>query len=437
MRGLILGSSIFWVPAVLFLGWPSGGFSESDSPREYSEDQEYIYQQGRKTIKEQEQGQQQQGQQQEQGKKGKSAKDKKDKKNKTDRKKQDKKQNREGEDQEKRESMFFPPWPTLSFDWGLSPIVGFGMRRGSTNVTATAGAATSTVTADTVTTTSEAGLGLSLNGIPVIPGNPGLYLAAKGALAYGSEYSKIESPLVSSELRSNFTRSWLGGDFIGLFSWYRHTLGAASGRIEYNGDRKDILQSFNILNDFGVLVLPFLSTHLTANYLTAYEKKMSRPYFTQNDLWLHADMRFNFMDFHLDLGPGTTLIGLYEEQGDAWKRTASGSVNYFRSLFGLHLIWKLYANASMKYVYDAFSEMTSSYTDRRLPADNVSNPENLLSMPEDSVEYNFFIGARKLIGPVGFGWQRQILIFNLNEKNGTKKETREDDGYTVTIDISF
>lgn len=336
-----------------------------------------------------------------------------------------KKNGKQSQEKAKLRISWFPSWPTPSFDWGLNPIVGFGAR------------ADSTESIETTTVVSELGLQLDLRGVPLVVGNPGLYLNPSTAYATGNMYSIVKSGDETHEVNSNFDRDWIRANFLIYWKFYRHILGITRGKIAFSGDVDRQTQSLNILNDMGVRILSFISSHLTLNYLTVYDEDLSKPRFAENDHWFHINIGFNVLDSFLNFGPGYSETDVYGQSGDDWRKTNSGTTKYFLALGGMDFFWKFKLNARAKYVFDAIGQFDGTIAKTDLPTHNVSEPASLATLPADSLEYDVFIGAKQIIGGLGFGWKYYVLMLNYQEQGDKERETLTDQGYTITYSLTF
>ena len=321
---------------------------------------------------------------------------------------------------DKIKSAMFPNWGTPEFSWYLDPIIGLRFTK-NTNDTGT-----------TDTVTSEIGAAIGLNGVPVIPLNPGLFLSPSVGKAWGSVDSKFGGETTSVK----YQRTFGALQFTVPIYWYRHTLKISRGVKEYSVDTFSKLQSFSVMNDFAVLFVPWISGHLTHTYLKAFQNKFSEPALLENDYWLHGRFATSILSFYIDLGPGFTVTKEYSLADGTHQEVANGQIDYFKFLTGLHLFWKFGMTGQAKYIYKTTDNNLGQYASQLLPDEGLNKPREQ-SMPEDSLAASLFLGARNIIAGLGFGWQYNLQILNMSEKDGKKKETTKDQGYTFTYDVSY
>ena len=142
-------------------------------------------------------------------------------------------------------------------------------------------------------------------------------------------------------------------------------------------------------------------------------------------------MFFNFMSFHLNAGPGFELVDEYGED-EAGHRISHGAgrSDYLRADAGLRLVWKLGAAGSWRYVYGASTDELGLYPGFKLPDQSLEDTSRA-PVPEDTLTSSVFIGLSDLFGGLGIGWRQNNLVYNLNEKNGKKRESFVAQGFGV------
>ncbi|NQU65827.1 MAG: hypothetical protein HQ517_16325, partial [SAR324 cluster bacterium] len=146
---------------------------------------------------------------------------------------------------------------------------------------------------------------------------------------------------------------------------------------------------------------------------------------------------FDVLNSHLNFGPGYTDVNLFGQSGNDWLKTNSGKTEYFLAIGGMDFFWKFKLDARAKYVFDSIGQFDGTVAKTDLPTDNISDPGSLATLPNDSLEYDFFIGAKQIFGGLGFGWKYYVLILNYQEQGDKKRETLTDQGYSVTYSLSF
>ena len=334
---------------------------------------------------------------------------------------------------EKVASMFFPDWSPPAFDWFIMPIIGFQYQENDSEI------------GRVHSTTFEGGLGAGLLGIPIVPGNPGLFFAPSASASLGNITSVTTLKGQTDEKSSSqkYQRITGGVDLYGYVRFYRHVLGVSRGRKVFDDEEKTAIQSLTVKNDFGFLVLPWFSSHYTHRYLKAFGHQFSEPFFIENDNWLHGRLFTDILSFYIDAGPGFTLIDEYVMVLDQAgvepprnEKTGKGRTDYVLGVSGLHLFWKLGMSARAKYVFKATEEELGSYANTRLPEDSLNTP-NHIAMPEDSLSASVFLGASPLFFGVGLGWQYNLQILNYSEKNGKKRDTTSSQGLGASFEMAL
>lgn len=331
---------------------------------------------------------------------------------------------------EEKESWFFPPWGAPQFDWIIHPAAGFKAENDKTT------------TFERQSASTELGLRFAMNGVPIVSGNPGFYLKPQVGYAAGTYNTKLK-PVGGSEVKSNgnFTRYFYGTDTVLLLKSFKNTFGVTAGTLKYSGDRTDTFHSLNFLEDVGILILPNLSTHLTLDYITAYENRFSKPTIQERDHWLHLKVFFDYFNINFDMGPGFSTVDLWATDASGNRsKIGDGTTNYFLTLFNMDLYWKLGLSARINYVYDApnFNAAASSLVaESRLPTQSLNDPQAISTLPDDSLDSQFFIGARNLYAGLGVGYNYHVLQLNYSEKGGRKRQTYRDQGISVTYDVAF
>jgi hypothetical protein len=319
-------------------------------------------------------------------------------------------------------SGLFLDWPTSDFDWFAGPVFGFKY---------------SDVSADnqprTKTMAVEGGLAGGLTGIPVVPGNPGFQVAPDVGMARGYVETKATFPDDSTVTeKDHYTRQWAGIGFTTYVHWFRYRLDLRTAKLTFARDRGDSLHSQKMGNDFGVLILPWLSEHYTLNLTKAYTSENDELFLSDADHWLHTRMFFDFMSFVLDLGPGFTQTTEYGGGDDAGR----GHTDYFLARFGLNPFWKLVADGQAKYVYNSSDERLGIYADTRLPEDELNEPSTL-AMPEDSFMGTLFLGVKDIFFGIGAGWRQNVQVLNVSRKGGAEKQTKRDQGFGLYYEVRF
>ncbi len=315
-----------------------------------------------------------------------------------------------------------PDWPTSSFDWFAGPVFGFKY---------------SDVSADnqprTRTTTVEGGLTAGLSGIPIVPGNPGLQFAPDAGMAFGFAQSTLKfSDDSTQKLMSHYRRQWIGLGFTTYVHWFRYRLDLRTGKLMPRENPEDGIVTQKMGNDFGVLILPWLSQHYTLNITKGLTADTDYVFLEDYDHWLHTRMFFDFISFVLDFGPGITDTTEKFEGIDG----ASGHTDYFLIKLALNPFWKLVADGQAKYVYNSSDERLGTFANTRLPEEELNEPTTL-ALPEDSFMGTLFLGVKDIVFGIGAGWRQNVQVLNVSRKNGAEKETKRDQGVGLYYEVRF
>lgn len=327
----------------------------------------------------------------------------------------------------KQRSAFFPNWQPSEFSWHLGPVVGAKYFSYEDDKT---GQKTSGVE-------TEFGGQLLFEGIGLVSGNPGVYLEPHLGLSWGQISSETKTVDRNEESESvSYQRSWAGVDTIFLWKFYRHVLGISGGKKTFSDDAYRDVQSGELRNDFGVLILPWISQHYTNAIRRLAEDSFDDPFLSEVDHWLHTRFFTRFFSAYFDLGPGVTYSKEYaKDPEDNYQQIASGRTDYVLALVGLRPFWKLSMSGNAKYVYHSEEEL-GFYARTKLPGQGV-NDAPVTTMPEDSLTISSFIGINNLFSGFGIGWWYINQTLNLSEKNGKTREKTEDNGFGITFQRLF
>lgn len=322
--------------------------------------------------------------------------------------------------QESYSELLFPDWPGERFKLEIFPLMGFRSR-------------VSHIAEQRVdTVSSEFGLGTRLRGLPIWGSNPGIRMQPYGLYTWGHRSERQDGPLAKYSESSAYNRQWLGLQTRYYHSAFRYTLDVSQGGIFYDRAFSDV-KGFQIGHDFGLLILPWLSSHYTVRDITIFESKKSEPTIQEWDHWLHVRWFWSFLDFYIDAGPGLSHLTLHELGPDGDRRKlGSGQTSYFRSLASMHFFWKLGAHASIKYILAAAEEVADGVVYDQLPNQTLNEPTLLNTLPAGSQESIFFVGLRDLFAGFGLGWQYRILV--LNYQDDRQREEYRDQGWVLAYE---
>lgn len=317
-----------------------------------------------------------------------------------------------------------PDWHADTFDWKIGPILGARARS-----TEYGGVKYETLS-------SEIGLGARISGIPIIPGNPGVTLEPYANYTWGSRSVKAKNEALNETDNTGFQRQWYG--LLGrlYFQYFRYSLDVGQGRINYDDNLFTDLKANRFQNDFGILVLPFLSTHYTLTSYSVTEDQESKPSIQELDHWLHTRLAFTLARFSLDFGPGRS-ISEYSGRVNAnspMQKIATVNTTYLKALTSMNIIWKLGLSGSAKYILSAKQVDGLTNSIDQLPNENLAENKSLGNLPKGSLEASIFLGLRQLVS--GFGVGYQIYYLELDHGNAAKQISR-DQGVVVTYDAGL
>jgi hypothetical protein len=316
----------------------------------------------------------------------------------------------------------FPDWSVEPFDWFASPVIGFQLNTLDND--------SGTVR----TTTLEGGLMAGLEGISVMPGNPGLTWGVGAGAAWGYATSVLSDSGDDRKSSLHYQRKWGGISATYYYKFFRYKLGLSKGRLNFSEFPDDLVQSFKVNNDFGFLIKNWISAHYTLNYLKAYKDKFDSPFLLETDNWVHTRFFTDVMDFVFDVGPGFTQTTAYDIEGES--EIAKGTTNYFLIKTQMTLFWKVVGVGLGKYAYESSEKFLGTYATTRLPEDQLNEPSTL-SIPEDSFQGSFFLGIKDIMFGVGAGWRYNIRVLNASGKNDTERETTKDQGFGLYYEVRF
>ncbi len=324
----------------------------------------------------------------------------------------------EGEGGERESSTLLPDWHPEHFDLIAGPILG-----GRSLSTEANGEKLDTIS-------SEIGLSLRLKGIPIIPGNPGISLDPYGSYTWGNRTEKARGDALNETDSSGFHRYWYGLGVHVLYHAFAYTLDVGHGQILFDDKKFIDLTATRISHDFGLLLLPFLSTHYTLTSYDLTEQDESSPSIEELDHWIHEKMFFSMINFNLDLGPGFTHTK-YSGRADAtapFQKIADVNTTYLKALLGFRVFWKLGISGSWKYILSADKVDADLGNIEQLPNQSLNENRTLANLPKGSTEATVFIGLHRLFGGLGIGWQLYYLEV---DRDSEGKQISRDQGIVV------
>ena len=317
------------------------------------------------------------------------------------------------------EYVWLPDWPTPPFGWSVSPVAAFKY-----------GLEESPLGGRMQVSTAEGGVSGSINYIPIVTGQPGWWVSPFAGTGFG--YVKVTGDDVSDLY--HYQRSWIGFQNRVMFGPLKYDLAITRGRLDYPEKRDWLTQDFGIGNDFGVLLLDWLSAHYTLNYHRSFHNQFDLPFLSEYDNWVHARSKFKVMDLVVDIGPGLTLSKAWEP--DSEDLITEGITRYVKSTVDFDLWWGLGGTGMAKYAFDSSQSRLGKYDRRRLPMEEL-NQSPTVTMPEDSFQGSLFLGFKEIIFGIGFGWRYNIEVYSFGGRHDRERETTTDQGFGFYKEVRF
>ena len=317
----------------------------------------------------------------------------------------------------------FPDWPVQSFDYFISPIVGFAAEKKSIP----GGSLSSAV--------YEGGLGLALVGVPIQPTNPGLTIDILGGKVWGG-VKNVSSSSTKKDGKMDFDgtgyqRSYGAIYFTGYYKALKLRLGLKRGQIDYSSQLWNVNnnQSFGVENDIGILVLSWLSGHYTLSMDRVWLSSFSDPLLVEYDHWLHAKIASSALKSSFDFGPGFSTSREVQNSGVS---ALTQSVSYAKAQLTSNPFWKFSVAASAKYILSKSGEL--ELTGLRLPEEGLYDPKEK-GLPADSLSANWFVGFQRLLGGMGIGYQVNLTMTQMSDS--ALKTTTRTSGWVVNYTMGL
>lgn len=321
-----------------------------------------------------------------------------------------------------QEKQYFPEWPLLRRTWGLSPQIGFVSREEKRE------------NFSRRITIAEGGLQLSLRDYTILSNNsPGLIWRPLIGFNFGATSQKLNTAGSSQTLNSRFSRSYVGAEFNYFYRYLRYRVQIRTGQISYDDNELANIRETAVLNDLGLRITQYLSTHLL--YETSHIDSDNSNLSVHN-LWLYAKYRLEALDMDWAFGPGLTFtdeLNIFDEEG---LRTVDIDTQYLLSTLNWNILWRFGFNAGARYVFGSTAPTGSLPLDlgqRPLAAPAVYRDD--IGAAEDSLGVEAFIGIRRLFGSFGVGYQWQRFYDNYSDDD--ERRERSSQGFTVLYQQSY
>lgn len=318
------------------------------------------------------------------------------------------------------EYVWLPDWPAPPLGWSVAPVAAFkygledSPRGGRMQVS-----------------TAEGGVMGSINYIPVVAGQPGWWVSPFAGTGFG--YVKVTGTDVSDLY--HYQRTWIGFQNRVMFGPLKYDLAITRGRLDYPEKRDWLTQDFGVGNDFGVLLLDWLSAHYTLNYHRSFHNQFDLPFLSEYDNWVHARSKFKIMDLVVDVGPGLTKSKAWEQ--DSENLVGEGITRYVKSTVNFDLWWGLGGTGLAKYAFDSSeNRLVGVFDRRRLPMEEL-NQSPTVTMPEDSFQGSLFLGFKEIIFGIGFGWRYNIEVISFGGRHDRERETTTAQGFGFYKEVRF
>ncbi len=316
-------------------------------------------------------------------------------------------------------SVFFPNWPAPGFGVGLRPVLGYSLTK--INLAGSALALSE----------FEIGGEVGLHGIPLKSGNPGLYIAPKIGYAFGAIDARTPQITLISE---TYNRAWIGNEFIFSLNWFKYSLGLGYAKIFPKGLIKTI-QSYQIQQDFGILILPYLSQHLTLTQGRTFGENTDNWSEIPFDIWLHTRFFTSVLDFSFDIGPGVTTTKERKINSNNKFDISETSVTYLKALTSFHVFWKLGMSGGMRYgLQDSGQKIESDVLFNRTPLNDLNSaPEG--TFKKDHLQANLFVGLSNVYAGLGIGWIYTYSLTHALELSGEKRHKDSRQGFGINYEL--
>ena len=253
-----------------------------------------------------------------------------------------------------------------------------------------------------------------LRNLPIIPGNPGLYISPE--IAYGKGFRVSEG--FDTE---RYDRWWYGGSVTALNGPIKLSLGVHQGIVDWASSSIDDSKVIQGSGNIGVRIIPLLNIHNDMVMRVYYSDEFKDPTSREFNNWLYAHTRMRLFNLSIKAGPGVKFVTFYNESSKN-----KGSLSYGKVQGSADIFWKLGMDMHGNYV---FNDSLSSFQDRsvsdQLPLQTSNSGAEDVILPKDTLDYTFFIGARNLFDGLTVGWKYNIRILNALERDGDKQVSKE------------
>ncbi|NRA68175.1 MAG: hypothetical protein HRU19_27070 [Pseudobacteriovorax sp.] len=314
-------------------------------------------------------------------------------------------------------SDWFPDWDMVSRGWSLRPIVSYEKR--------TQRGRDYSISAQSI----EFGANLQLNDFRVLKDiNPGFSFRPGFGYTWGGSELDIKSPDGNSSAESGYNRNWFEVETNFYYHFFRHNLTFVKGKILYDETFADIDQ-LTLNNDFGVLLKPFWSSHVSVHYSVLTNRENSIDLETVTDYWFYQNFQLRPLKTRIQVGPGISYLTSKVLLEDI-ELTEKTRQSYLLARMALNVFWKLGLNARAEYTYAVSGEssVTNSYFGER-PNSDLNTPQPNFNLAEDTLQTLVFFGLRNLIGGFGLGYQISQITVNATGSSDTETQTTEGFGF--------
>ena len=324
----------------------------------------------------------------------------------------------------KKPSPWFPSWEKNDFSITIDPLFGMSSERideKETGVDAKKGV------------TSELGLGVSVRNIPLFPGNPGYDFSPRVGLAAGRQDYALKKDGKWESYHAKFNRNWYGLDNWFYFNSFRQKLSIVQGELKFSEDRNDRITNQIIESDSGILILSFLSGHMSYLKQVVRDQTRKQKQLDENDYWLHANVFF-WNRFSVDMGPGQTMSQIYELVDDDWVSVGEGQSRYIKVLSHIDLTL-LHIELRSDYVLSADETLMNHPTNIKVPTRPITSPQTIAALPEDTLK-TLAVARLPFLKVFDLSWYYQKVTVNFREKAGSR-ESVEQYGVKTSLSISI
>jgi hypothetical protein len=316
-------------------------------------------------------------------------------------------------------SALLPDWKPAAFGIELRPVLGFEYAHNPQS--------------KRTLLQGEAGGYLGVNGVPLVPGNPGAVVEPSLGYAVGT-ITIDESG--KTQQSGTYQRTW-GGVRLPIYyrfirQLFEQRLGVVSGGPQPTS-RRNLFRS-----DTGVAIVQHVSAHYTLTYEKAHGSGTEYPEISSYDHWIHGRLSTSTLNFFVDAGPGYSQSKSSLSLGTLGNREGTTSGVYLLGVSGFDLVTdKIGFDAAAKYMFSSQTDVSFTPSTARSPLEDLGAQAALTTLPADSLHVSAFFGIRNLFGPFGVGYRYSLQVLNYSEADNKKQQRTETSGLGIHASVRF